>query len=179
MLESFLYSWAWKGACRSWLQVKAEAAPWRSYLARGGRLLALSYLGNTDRAPEEDALFSFAAATLLGHLWSDYGTLKSGPFGRPERSRMGDLGTTLRTLRLGKGLTALAPGGAVEYRFFERGLVAINDDSGRRTAAVPACPRFGFSRLRNLADGSEVKCRNGAWPLALPPHSGRVYIGVA
>jgi hypothetical protein len=166
MLESFIYSWAWKGARKSWLQVKAEAASWRPYLARGGRLLALSYFGNTDRSPDEDGLFSFAAAMLLGYLWSDYGTLKS------------DLGRRLRTMRLGKGLTALARAGAVEYRFFERGLVAINDDPRRRAVSVPACPRFGFSRLRDLAGGGEVRCRNGSWPLALPAHSGRVYVGV-
>jgi len=167
MLEGFIYSWGSKRARKNWLQVKAEAASWRPYFARGGRVIALSNIGYTSRPPDEEALFSFAAATLLGYLWSDYGGLKS------------EVGSALRTLRLGKGLTALTRAGAVEYRFFERALVAINDDPRRRSVSVPACRRFGFSRLRDLADGHEMKCANNSWPLSLPAHSGRVCVGLA
>jgi hypothetical protein len=164
MLESFIYSWAWKGPYTNWQKVKEQAAQWQPYLAQRGRLLALSYFGNTDRSPDEDGLFSFAAAALLGYLWSDYGTLKSA------------LGAMLRTLNLGRGLTDLAPVGPVDFRFFGRGLVAINDTSRQRTVSVPACPRFAPTRLASLTDRTEVKRAGDSWRITLPAHTGRVYV---
>lgn len=163
MLESFMYSWISKGCLQDWNQVKA-ATRGSAYLKNGGRFAALSYFGNTDRSVAEDAFYSFAAAVLLGFLWSDAGTFKS------------PLGKKLRALRLGKRLTPLGAAGSIEYSFFGKGLVAINGSSRTQAANVSACREFAHARLQSLFDEKKTALKGGTYHLSLPAHSGRVYL---
>lgn len=164
MRESFLYSWAWQGCNRTWAQAKRTTRAYLAKARKGQRLVALSYLGNTARTVEEDALHAFAASALLDHLWSDYSTVK------------GQLGKALRTLDLGQRLTALKKADAIEYAFFERGLVAINGSARAHAATVPASAALQGAPLRSLIDGKTLRAESGAYRLTLPPTSGRVFV---
>ena len=164
MLESFLYSWAWKGCDRTWTQAKLDAIKNRSDVKSGTRFVALSYFGNTGRPVAEDAVHAFAASALLGYLWSDYGTFE------------GKLGKTLRTLQLGERLTPLKAAGPVEYSFFEQGLVAINGSSRAHTATVPAPAAFKHARLESILDGTAVNRSGETYRLLVPAKAGRVLV---
>ena len=64
MWESFIYSWAWKGRRATWDQVKAAAKANEWYTKAGRRILALSYLGNTEDSIKDDAFWAFTAARM-------------------------------------------------------------------------------------------------------------------
>lgn len=166
MLESFMFSWTRPGPRLSWGQVKDRADQWLPSLKKGGRLLALSYLGNTNRNISEDALYACSAAMLCGYLWSDYGTCKN------------ELGKRLRMLNPGRRLTGITGEGDINYSFFENALVIVNGTNRKHAVAVP-CPRhFRRSVLLSLLDGGEVLNNIGKFNIVIPACSGRIYAGV-
>jgi len=162
MIESYIYSWAWKGKSMTWDQLKKTADKWRPYIKRGGKVLALSYIGNTDRSPNEDALHAYSAAVLSEFMWSDYGTCR------------GRLGGILRRLNLGKRLTDMESSGPVDFAFFENGLAVVNGSSRQRTVEILGPSRFKYSALRNLIDGRRIPREKGKFRVPIPAHSGRV-----
>jgi hypothetical protein len=164
MLESYIYSWAWKGPRQDWQSLKRDARELRRRLGDRTRVLALSYLGTTGRAVAEDALFACGAASLFGYLWSDYGTFK------------GPLGDRLRRLDLGRRITKPRATGDLDHAFFERGLVAVNGGTRRRAATLPAPPGFAAPALVNLIDGGEVLRRQDAFRVVVPAAGGRILL---
>ena len=163
MLESYLYTWVRVGPWRTWAQLKETAAEWAPYLRKGKKVMALTYVGRSRRAVEEDALHACAAALYSGFAWSDYGTCP------------GPIGETLRRLDLGKKL-ATGADGDVDYAFFERGAVAVNGGSRRRAATLAPPKRFGPQRLIDLAENDEALARNGAFRVTVPANGGRVLV---
>ena len=164
MLESYLYSWISQGPRTTWDRLKKQAEEWAPFIRKGGRVLALTYLGRSNRSVDEDALHACAAAMLSGFLWSDAGTFKT------------KLGDALRRLDPGARLTGIESESGIDYSFFERGLVAVNGGSRKRAAALPLPRGFGHSRLRDLIDGGCVTARDGAFRVVAPPHSGRALL---
>ena len=164
MLESFVFSWAWKGPRMDWAAIKERHIGLVPRFQDGTRGVALTYLGRTKRTVAEDALFACSAAILCGYLWSDYGSY---------REKLGD---TLRRLDLGGRLTELGSSESVDYSFFEKGLVAVNGGPRKRTVALPIPEKFGPASLRNLIDDSMVARDGDAYRIAIPAHSGRILL---
>jgi len=167
MFESYIYSWTHKGPSLSWLELKERAenrAP--GFRENGIRALALSYLGKTLKSVTEDALFSFAAATLFGYVWSDHGTCKD------------KLGDALRKLKPGKRLTSLLSCGPVDYSVFSNSLIAINGEKRKRTVALELPRSFRHEKLLNLADNTEIARKENVVHITIPANSGRVLVKV-
>ena len=164
MIESYLYSWAWKGLSGPLCDFRAQAERWAPYLRSGRKVLALSYFGNTDRAVSEDVLHAWSAAMLSGFMWSDYQTCG------------GKLGRLLRRLDLGRRLTGLERIGPVDYSFFEKGLVAVNSASRRRAVEIPIPAVARRPALVNVFDRHKVTQHGGAFRIAIPAHGGRTLI---
>ena len=164
MLESYLYSWAWHGPQRDWLQRTGEGVQWRAFVAKGGRPLALSYVGRSDREPIADAFHAAATAFVNGFLWSDYHTCADAR------------ADALRRLRLGKRLTAPAMPGEIKYACFEGGLVAANQGTRRRAVEVPLPGRFHAGHLRDLMTGDTIARGGNSVRVVLPPRSGWIAV---
>jgi hypothetical protein len=164
MIESYVCSWAWKGRRQRWEQLKQAAARYAPYLASGGTVIALSYLGETQSTVKDDAFFCFAAARLSGFIWSDYQTLGDNP------------ATALYQAHLGAPVGPLAeaaPG--VDYRWFEKGLAMVNGTDAAAAVRIPmAGPRV--RAVRDLYEARELAPQSGALVLSVPPQSGRVYL---
>lgn len=164
MIESYVCSWAWKGRRQRWEQLKQVAARYAPYLASGGTVIALSYLGETQSTVKDDAFFCFAAARLSGFIWSDYQTLGDNP------------ATALYQAHLGAPVGPLAeaaPG--VDYGWFEKGLAMVNGTDAAAAVRIPmAGPRV--RAVRDLYEARELAPQSGALVLSVPPQSGRVYL---
>ncbi len=118
MIESYVCSWAWKGRRQNWAALKQTAAKYAPYLASGGTVVALSYLGETQTTVKDDAFFCFSAARLSGFIWSDYQTLGD------------DSAVALYRTHLGAPAAALASAAdGVDYRWFENGLAVVNGNT--------------------------------------------------
>lgn len=160
MLESYIYSWGWKGPRVDWPLIRSAAAKWQPYIANGGRVLALTYLGNTDRAPSEDGLHAFAAAAVSGFLWSDYSTCADA------------VGSRLRRARLGARVTPLIERDGLAWALFRSGVAVVNPTPSRRRfdLDLPASLRSGLVDLRT----GDTLTGTGRIRLTLPPRSGTV-----
>jgi len=161
MIESYLYSWAWKGRAGPLGDFRTQAERWAPYLRSGRKVLALSCFGNTDRPVAEDVLHAWSAAMLSGFMWSDYQTCG------------GKLGRLLRRGNLGRRLTDVTRIGPVDFSFFEKGLVAVNSGPRRRAVemAIPAAARYRV--LHSVIDGSTATRCHGVFRVVIPAHGGR------
>lgn len=163
MWESFVYSWAWKGRQASWEDVKAQAAANAWYTDAGRRILALSYLGNSDQLLKDDAFWAYTAARLVGFVWSDYGTI-----GENEAR-------VLYSVRLGRPLEPLREENGVASRAFEGGVLVLNNslDDRQLTVAVPkAAP---YKNLTDLYSNRTVAADRSSLKVRVPRLSARVY----
>lgn len=164
MLESFMFSWTRPGPLITWSRVKARAAECLPVFSRGGRVLALSYLGNTKGNIFEDALYACSAAMLCGYLWSDYNTCQNA------------FGKKLRTLNIGRRLTPMQGEGDINHSFFENGLVIVNGTRRKHGFAVTIPRCFRPSILRNLLNGEKIINDSGKYNVMIPAYSGRIYV---
>ena len=164
MLESYLYSWAWKGPRLAWAKLRAMAEKWRPYVRNGGRVLALSYLGCTARSVAEDALHSFAAAAVSGFVWSDYNTGQD------------PVAALLRTTRLGRQMTDLAESGSLAFSFYDKGLVVVNGGGRKSVATVRPPASFRAQALLDISDGRKIARADDGFRVAAPANGGRVYL---
>ena len=158
MIESYIYSWAWKGPRVDWAWLRKTAAKWQRYVANGGRVLALSYVGQSDRAASEEALYACAAAAMSGFLWSDYGTCKDAVGARLRRARLGGLTTPMRERD------------GIAWALFRSGAAIVNATPSRRRfdLDVPPALRRGLIDIRT----GEAAGTGSTLRLTLPPHSG-------
>ena len=163
MWESFIYSWAWKGRQASWEDVKASAAANAWYTDAGRRILALSYLGNTEQTVKDDAYWAYVAAHLVGFVWSDYGTI-----GENEARALYDV-------HLGHALEPLREENGVASRAFEGGVLVLNNslDEPQVTVAIPT--GAAYKSLTDLYSGRKVRAGQAGLTVRVPRLSARVY----
>ena len=166
MLESFIYSWAWKGRRQSWTEIQRDAKKWRSYLRRGGCILALSYLGRTRRSIVEDAAFAYAAARLCGYAWSDAGTGKGAQC------------AALRRLELGPRIRGPVHADGVPHAVFDRGIVALNATSRPRAVRIRLPQQFAHREVMDLVTSRRKIQSHQEIRLHVPAQAGRVYVGL-
>jgi hypothetical protein len=164
MIESFIFSWAWKGRFHTWPQIKQGAKRWEPYLRSGGTIQALTYLGRTDQSVDQDAVYAYAAAQLCGYMWSDYQT-GQGPLCRQ-----------LRSLNLGRALTPMLGGNeGVNYRMFERGIAAVNDSPRARSLNVQLPRGQKEKAFHDLYGKYRVEAANGRIKPTVPALAGAVF----
>lgn len=165
MIESYICSWAWKGRRLNWQQLKDLAGKYGPYLSKGGVVVALSYLGQTQSTVKDDAFFCYAAARLSGFIWSDYRTLGDDPATILYRSHPGPAVTPV---------LAASPG--VEYRWHRDGLIAINgtDQPAELKLTVPAAQAGRV--MSDLYEDRKIPIRGGKLSLSMPAQSGRIYL---
>ena len=164
MIESYVCSWAWKGRRQTWPELKKSAARYAPYVAAGGTVVALSYLGETQSTVKDDAYFCFAAARLSGFVWSDYQTLKDDP------------STALYRVHLGAPAAPLAAAAdGVDYRWFQKGLVVMNGTDAPAAVVIPAPAGTRLRTVSDVYDAREFALADGTLRLTVPAQSGRVY----
>jgi hypothetical protein len=130
MMESYICTWVSKERWFDWGEHwHANGVKLQPFIAAGKQIQCLSYLGHTPYGVREDAFYCYASARLGGFVWNG---------GRP----LSDADTALLyQIRLGQPLTDEQEENGVWFRFFERGLVALNPDKekpGRITVGAPA-----------------------------------------
>jgi len=160
MLESYLFSWAWKGRNLSFDQIRQCAERYAPYIAEGGSVYALP----KPAAPEtrdRDSYFAYAAARLSGFFCEVPAGSEDDPV---QRLCVADLGEpSAETVWLDDHA----------YRAYERGVITLNasDQAGSVEVTLPAgCP----AELTELLTGARVSCGQGA-QLQLAPQSGQVW----
>jgi hypothetical protein len=133
----------------------------QAYLARDKQILVISDLDTSSPyGVAEDAFLCYASARLAGFIWT---------CGIPDSYDANV--RKLFSLRLGKPLTGelTDPTSGVNYRVFERGLVAVNPDTINDKILTPRPPIVGSIFVDVLAGASTNV-------LAVPKYSGRVFL---
>jgi hypothetical protein len=165
MIESYVCSWAWQGRRQSWQQLKAVAGQYAPYIASGGAVIALSYLGTTPATLKDDAFFCFAAARLSGFVWSDYRTAAGTPAAALYRVHLGPPAAPL---------ASSTPG--VDYRWFRGGLAVVNGTGAAAELSVTLPPGRALAALDDVYLGVPVAAASGQVRISVPAQSGRVYV---
>jgi hypothetical protein len=161
MLESYIYSWAWKGRNLDFQQIREWADYYAPYIASGGSVYALPY-PRDPATRDEDHCFAYAAARLSGFFCETVPQSEQDPVLRLARADPGDP----------VGETCWLADHA--YRLYQRGVVALNGSDQPKSIAVElpsTCP----NRLTDLFTGRPVRC-DGIARLELPPQSGRAWV---
>ena len=113
MWESFIFSWAWEGRRQTWNDVKARARANQWYLDAGRRIVALAFLDPRRHDMKTDPFWAFACARLVDFiLWANLDHTEA---------------SSLYRAHLGRGLGPYQESGQIAYRFFENGLIVLND----------------------------------------------------
>jgi hypothetical protein len=162
MIESYICTWAAPERWTTWDQILSVARQNREAVRQGKVILALSYLGHTPFAIEDDAFYCYACAKLSGFHWADWFTV-------PPQNKA----QTLFTVRLGAPTGETEEKNGVFLRAFANGLVAVNPSEAPRVLDLPDANK---AQLLDLYAGRMVEARAGAIPLEVPGQSGRVYV---
>jgi hypothetical protein len=129
MLESYICTWVskerWFDWHKHWHEQGVKLQP---FMRAGKQIQALSYLGHTPYGVRQDAFFCYATARLAGFVWNG-----GIPLSNPETA-------ILYQIRLGPPLGPEQEVDDVHYRFFERGLVAVNPEKTKAGAIPIAAP---------------------------------------
>jgi hypothetical protein len=133
----------------------------QAYLARDKQILVISSIDiSSTYGVAENAFLCYASARLAGFIWTCYSPASDDATVRK-----------LFSLRLGKPFTAelTDPASGVNYRVFERGLVAVNPDTINDKSLTPQPPIVGSIFVDVFAGASSSV-------LAVPKNSGRVFL---
>jgi hypothetical protein len=170
---NLVQSTTWQGdGTTTWDQLGRKLQP---YLEKGRGILALSDIGSP-KGRREDAFLCFASSRLAGLIWY-------GLFG--EYSVVDQTVADLYRLDLGKPVTPELVDGAsgVNFRVFERGLVAVNwnqTSANALTVQSPPIPATRFYDLFSYSYATVLSQPNVEVPpggsLSIPAMSGRVYL---
>ena len=168
MHESYICSWAWRGRNKTWSQLKELAKKYEPYLAAGGQVVALSYLGKktTKHTVKDDAYFCFAAARISGFIWTDYNTTGDNPAKILYKAHLGEL------------KTPMLASGNIDYRVCQRGLIAVNGGNTAHNATIHLPCNVNFKTLHDLYNEKNLQVNNNTLQITIPAESGRVYQAV-
>ena len=138
--------------CSDW---EREADIPERYRALGRRLVALPYAGQ--RSDLEDLFFAFVAARLDNMIWMGSDPRATGQFCK---------------LRLGLPVGEKQRSGAILYRSFERGVLALNPTDRPAAASLPAA----WPQVRDFLSGRPLPVERGRLPVKLPANAGRIFL---
>lgn len=165
MMESFIYSWAWKGRNpkQNWTAIKKRAKENDWFVRAGRRLTALSYLDPSRKEVKDDAFWAFSAARLLGIIW--WSNLENTG---AERLYQAHMGASLQTLQ---------ETDQVAYRAFKNGIIVLNDGTEEKTVTIKLPSQLPNKYFLDLYDGKrQVKVVDGRIKVTVPMKKARVYL---
>lgn len=164
MWESFIFSWAWEGRHHTWSDVKAKAKANQWYLDAGRRIVALSFLDPKRHDMKNDSFWAFACARLADFvLWAglDHTEVEF-----------------LNRAHLGRGLGPYHEAEQIAHRFFENGLIVLNDSPEDREITLRVADGFAHSQLLDLYEGRKtVPLDKGAVKVKVPGKMARIFVG--
>ncbi len=141
-----------------WDGARRGIEDWRAFLNSGKQILGLTHAGfdqPSTTPPGEGSYLSYACAKLSGFLWAN-DPLRLGP------------------VRIGKPVDEIRAANGVQYRLYERGVVAVNTEDEERVVELPAAD--AYATLRDLAAGQILQSHDGVLSLRIPGGCGRVYV---
>ncbi len=165
MLESFIYSWAWKGRNenQNWTNLKKRINKNEAFMKAGRMTTALSYLDPSRKEVKDDAFWAFSTARLLGVIW--WSNLENTGAERLYRAHMG------------RSLQPLQEIDQVAYRTFENGIIVLNDGVENKTIIISLPSEFRHKKLIDLYDGKkQKKVVKGHIEVTVPGQGARVYL---
>jgi len=140
MWESFIYSWAWEGRRHTWNDVKTKAKANEWYLSAGRPIVALAFLDPKRHDMRNDSFWAFACARLVGFvLWASL-----------DHTQV----EFLNRVHLGRGLGPYQETEQIAYRFFENGLVVLNDSPEDRQIKLRVAEGFTPTQLLDLCESA-------------------------
>ncbi len=163
MWESFIFSWAWEGRRHTWGDVKSKAKANEWYLNAGRRIVALSFLDPKRHDMKNDSFWAFACARLVDFtLWANLCHTEV---------------EFLNRVRLGRGLGPYRETGQIAHRFFENGLIVLNDGTEDREITLRVADELAGAQLLDLFDGKKtVKTDKGAVTVRVPGKQARILV---
>jgi hypothetical protein len=161
MWESFIFSWAWEGRRHTWSDVKAKAEANRWYLDAGRQIVALAFLDPKRHEMKDDSFWAFACARLAGFiLWADF-----------NHSEV----EFLNRVHLGRGLAACQEAEQIAHRFFENGLIVLNDSQEDREVTLRLPDELAHTQLLDLYDGKTIVSPDeGVVKVRVPSQAARI-----
>jgi len=164
ILESYVYSWAWKGGKERQLdyeQIRQCCDYYAAYIAAGGTVCTVPH----PRDPQtrvEDYYFAYAAARLSGFLGEVHPESEQDPLLALGRADLGDAVEETNWFA------------DYAYRVYERGLIALNGSDEPKSVDVPLTQEYP-GNLTDLLGGRTAGCGRTV-TLQLPAQSGRVWV---
>jgi hypothetical protein len=162
--ESFICSWGWNTRKFDWPRMKDQARQRKPYTDMGYRIVALSFLGHTPNPIKDDAYFCYAAARLLDFIWSDYQSMGKDPANR------------LYSLDLGEPTSEILTASGVDYRIYEKGIIALNPERQGKKVKFKVGPLSKRPALEDAHAEKQIKIDGHYLPVEFPAESGRVYV---
>jgi len=161
MWESFIFSWAWEGRRHTWNDVKAKAKANQWYLDAGRRIVALAFLDPQRHDMKNDSFWAFACARLVDFvLWANFDHTEV---------------EFLNRVRLGSGLGPYQESEQIAHRFFENGLIVLNDSLEDREITLHVADKFTPAQLLDLNDGKKtVPVNKGVVKVHVPSKMARI-----
>lgn len=142
MWESFIFSWAWEGRRHTWNDVKAKAQANQWYRNAGRRIVALAFLDPKRHDMKNDSFWAIACARLVDFVpWVNLGHTEV---------------EFLNRVHLGRGLGPFQEAEHVAHRFFENGLIVLNDGPEDREIELHVADGFAHTPLLDLYEGKKI-----------------------
>ncbi|NLY00320.1 MAG: hypothetical protein GXY83_29840 [Rhodopirellula sp.] len=166
MWESFIYSWAWEGRRHTWSDVKAKAKANQWYLDAGRRIVALAFLEPKRHDMKNNSFWAFACARLVDFvLWVNLDHTEV---------------EFLNRVHLGRGLESVQETEQVAHRFFENGLIVLNDSLRDGEITIRVADGFAGTQLLDLYDGkATVPVDEGMLKVRVPSKMARIFVAHA
>ena len=163
MWESFIFSWAWEGRRHTWGDVKAKAKASQWYLDAGRRIVALAFLNPARHDMKNDSFWAFVSARLVDFvLWVDLAHTEV---------------EFLNRVHLGHGLGPYQEADGIAHRFFENGLIVLNDSSEDREATLRVADELAGAHWYDLYEGNKpVPLDHGAVKVSVPGRAARILV---
>ena len=145
MLESYICTWVSKDRWFDWgKHWHDQGVKLQPFIKAGKQIQALSYLGHTPYGLREDGFFCYASARLAGLVWNG-----GRPLSDPETA-------VLYQIRLGPPLGPEQEQNGVFYRYFDRGMVALNPDKSK-AGSIKIGPPAPTNRFYDLFTSQTAK----------------------
>jgi hypothetical protein len=143
------------------VKTKARANQW--YLDAGRRIVALAFLDPQRHDMKNDSFWAFARARLVDFI----------PWANLDHTEV----EFLNRVRLGRGLGPVQEAEHVAHRFFENGLIVLNDSSEDREVELRSADGFAPTPLLDLYEGKKIEpLDKGAVKLRVPSKTAKILV---
>lgn len=162
MWESYIFARGTRRTQHTWEFIKERARQNEWYVKAGRRITALSTPHISQPGIKEDIFWGFCTARMVDFVWW---------------ARLNGTGAEeLYKVHLGKPLQPIQETDKVASRAFEKGLLALNDNSQDISKEVVLPKEFRHRQLLDLFDNKLIRVTRGRIKVTIPKQSARVYL---